>query len=448
MDNRIYSVIENKKRELDSRVLFALSMNEKGFSVGFGKKQNLYQYSNFIKKGLFLLKSIGPRNLKTILNLKKKGHQVSSWDEEGFVQFDEEFTRLRNDNNCLEEIDYLYTWGKDQKKNLSNYFPQFQKKIIPTGHPRFDLLKKENRFFFEGDAKKIKDKYGKFILVTTKFPMGNSVSDNFRTKFKEAQLKSGIKNHFDRSDTIFQKKTMELFIKTLNDLTEKCPDVKIVLRPHPGENILTWHKIFGGYKNIKVIQDQQNTCCWIMASQYLISTNCHTSIESYLLGKQSINFAPIQNKDVEFDIFKKVSHSVESSIELIEIVRNSLKNNYQLSLINVEEDLLLKNIANLKTNSLELMLETINHSLKKINNTEDIKCSFFYFFVFKLLKKIKNFKNNFLADKELMSLSKQKVDYITLEEIKEKVKKYEFKFDLKKVNVSEKYPGVFIFERK
>ena len=36
--------------------------------------------------------------------------------------------------------------------------------------------------------------------------MGNSVSDNFRTKFKEAQLKSGIKNHFDRSDTIFQKK--------------------------------------------------------------------------------------------------------------------------------------------------------------------------------------------------------------------------------------------------
>ncbi|OUU23612.1 MAG: hypothetical protein CBB97_13215, partial [Candidatus Endolissoclinum sp. TMED37] len=335
MDKRIYSVIESKKRELDSRVLFALSMNEKGFSVGFGKKQNLYQYSNFIKKGLFLLKSIGPRNLKTILNLKQKGHQVSSWDEEGFLQFDEEFTRLRNDNNCLEEIDYLYTWGKDQNKNLSNYFPQFQKKIIPTGHPRFDLLKKENRFFFEDDAKKIKDKYGKFILVTTKFPMGNSVSDNFRTKFKEAQLKSGIKNHFDRSDTIFQKKTMELFIKTLNDLTEKCPDVKIVLRPHPGENIFTWHKIFDGHKNIKVIQDQQNTCCWIMASQYLISTNCHTSIESYLLGKQSINFAPIQNKDVEFDIFKKVSHNVESSIELIEIVRNSLKNNYQLSLINV-----------------------------------------------------------------------------------------------------------------
>ena len=40
MSNRIYSVIENKKRELDSRIFFALGMNEKNYSVGFGKKQN------------------------------------------------------------------------------------------------------------------------------------------------------------------------------------------------------------------------------------------------------------------------------------------------------------------------------------------------------------------------------------------------------------------------
>ena len=111
MNERIYSVIENKKRELDSRVFFALAMNEKNYSVGFGKKQNLYQYSNYSKKGLFLLKSIGPRNFEKILNLKKNGHQVSSWDEEGFLQFDDEFTKIRNNKDCLNEIDYLYAWG-------------------------------------------------------------------------------------------------------------------------------------------------------------------------------------------------------------------------------------------------------------------------------------------------------------------------------------------------
>jgi len=445
---RIYSVIESKKRELDSRILFALSMSEQGFSVGFGKKQNLYQYSKYIKKGLFLLKSIGPRNLNAIVNLKKHGHQVSSWDEEGFVQFGEQFTKLRNDNSCLREIDYLYAWGEDQKKNLLNFFPECREKIVPTGHPRFDSLKKENNFIFENDAKKIRDRYGKFVLVATKFPIGNSVIENLRSKHQEAQLKSGIKNDFDRLDKKFQKRTMEILIETLNSLTEKCPDINIILRPHPGENILVWNKIFDKHKNIRVIQDQENTCCWIMASQFLISTNCHTSIESFLLGKQSINFAPVQSKDVEFDIFKKVSHNIESSTELIETVRKSIKNDFHLNFKNVDENYLSKNIANLKVDSFKLMLETIELSLKKIKDTKDLKCSFFYFVIFKLLKKMKNFKNNFFAKKELLLLSEQKVNYISLEEIKEKTKKYAPKFNIKEINISEKYPGIFIFERK
>ena len=202
------------------------------------------------------------------------------------------------------------------------------------------------------------------------------------------------------------------------------------------------------HKKIKVVYDQQNTCSWIMASQYIISTNCHTSMESYLLGKESINFAPIQNKEVEFDIFKKISHNIENPEELIEIVKNSIKNNFQLNSKNIEEDYLLKNISNFKINSFELMEETINHSLKKVENTYDKYCSNFNYLIFRLIKRIRNFKNNFLADKELLALSKQKINFITLEEVKEKVKKYDFRFDIKKTKISEKYPGVFIFERK
>ncbi len=442
MNKRIYSVIENKKRELDSRVFFALAMNEKNYSVGFGKKQNLYQYSNYIKKGLFLLKSIGPRNYDKILNLKKNGHQVSSWDEEGFLLFDDEFTRLRNNKDCLDQIDYLYAWGNIQKENLQRLFPQFQKKIISTGHPRFDLLKKENKFFFEHDAQKIRDKYGKFILVTTKFAMGNAVVD-----WRSRDYKVARSNH-DISDTIFQKKTMESFIKTLISLSEKCPELNIIIRPHPSENLTKWHEIFDNHKKIRVVFDQQNTCCWIMASQYIISTNCHTSMESYLLGKQSINFAPIQDKEVEAEIFKKVSHDIESPKELIEIVSNSIKNNFQLNSKNVEEDYLLNNMSNFKINSFELMQETINHSLKQVENTNDKYCSNLNYLIFRFIKKIRNFKNNFLADKEKLAVSRQKINFITLEEIKEKVQKYDFRFNIKKTKISEKYPGVFIFERK
>ena len=105
-------------------------------------EKQIYINIKLYQKGLFLMKSIGPRNYDKILNLKKNGHQVSSWDEEGFVIFNDEFTKIRNDVRCLKEIDYLYTWGSEQNKIYKMYFPN-SKKIISTGHPRFDLLKRK-----------------------------------------------------------------------------------------------------------------------------------------------------------------------------------------------------------------------------------------------------------------------------------------------------------------
>ena len=170
-------------------------------------------------------------------------------------------------------------------------------------------------------------------------------------------------------------------------------------------------------------------------------------MKSYLLGKQSINFAPVQDKEVEFDIFKKVSHNIESPEELIEIVSNSIKNNFQLNLKNVEEDYLLKNISNLKINSFELMEETINDSLKQIENTNDKYTSHLNYLLFRFIKKIRNFKNNFLADKQLLTLSSQKIDFITLEEINEKLKNMISNLIPKKLKYL-KNTQVYLFLRK
>ena len=57
------------------------------------------------------------------------------------------------------------------------------------------------------------------------------------------------------------KKTMESFIKTLISLSEKCPEINIIVRPHPAENISKWHEIFDNHKKIRVVYDYQNTCC-------------------------------------------------------------------------------------------------------------------------------------------------------------------------------------------
>ena len=128
--------------------------------------------------------------------------------------------------------------------------------------------------------------------------MGNSSIAEIRSKIKKP-------SEFAIKDTNFQQKTMKVFVEFLKVVSKKFPEIKVILRPHPGENISIWRDICQDFENIKVVYDHQNTCSWILASQYIISTNCHTSMEAYLLGKQSINFAPIENKEVEFEIFKK-----------------------------------------------------------------------------------------------------------------------------------------------
>ena len=441
MSNRIYSVIENKKRELDSRIFFALLMNEKGFTVGFGKKQNLYQYSKYLGNGLFMLKSLGERNLQTIINLKKNGHLVSSWDEEGFVTFDEKFTKLRNNVNCLKEIEYLYAWGSKQKKVLQNFLPEFKEKIVSSGHPRFDILKKKYRSFFEYEKNKIINQYGKFVLITTRFPMGNSSIAEIRSKIKKP-------SEFAIKDTNFQQKTMKVFVEFLKVVSKKFPEIKVILRPHPGENISIWRDICQDFENIKVVYDHQNTCSWILASQYIISTNCHTSMEAYLLGKQSINFAPIENKEVEFEIFKKVSHNISKLDDLVNSFSNSLKNDFKIASKDYDIDYLLDNIANHEKDSIELMYQTIKDTLNKILESKDKRHSDINFLIFRIIKKLKNYKNNIFQNKDIKKLSSQKFDILTLDEIKEKVQRYNFRFDIEKILISEKYPGVFIFERQ
>ena len=77
-------------------------------------KSKIYMNILNILKGLFLLKSIGPRNLNIIVNLKNTDIKFQVGMKR-LRPICEQFTRLRNDNSCLREIDYLYAWGEDQK---------------------------------------------------------------------------------------------------------------------------------------------------------------------------------------------------------------------------------------------------------------------------------------------------------------------------------------------
>ena len=58
----------------------------------------------------------------------------------------------------------------------------------------------------------------------------------------------------------------------------------------------------------------------------------------------------------------------------------------------MSKKLFVKKYSNLKINSFELMEETINDSLKQIENTNDKYTSYLNYLLFRFIKKIRNFK--------------------------------------------------------
>ena len=51
---RLYLILESKKRELDSRLLFASKYANDGWSVVIGKKYSIYKYSQYYKRGIII----------------------------------------------------------------------------------------------------------------------------------------------------------------------------------------------------------------------------------------------------------------------------------------------------------------------------------------------------------------------------------------------------------
>ena len=140
MNNRLYCVIETKKRELDSRIYFAIKASSSNWSVVIGKKSALFNNSNLLKKGIYLFKSLGPKNYKNIIKVKKYGHKVVALDEEGLTISNTEFVKKRIYEDCLKNIEFFFMWGEKQKLINSKVYKHYEEKMICSGQSRADIL--------------------------------------------------------------------------------------------------------------------------------------------------------------------------------------------------------------------------------------------------------------------------------------------------------------------
>ena len=276
--------IETISRELDYKVYLAMLLSTKGFQVLVGKKQSIYRLFDKYSDYIYLDKGYH-QDVSDVIYDKIKANNgiILNLDEEGAVDFPNNSTLLnRYSLKMLKVVDKVFLWGKSQKEMINTKHGELTNLSV-TGHPRFLLLK--NKFFglYNDDVASLKNKYGDFILINTNFGFGNNIKGD---ELVEKNYGSRFKNitKIISEDKLKLKAIIELIDKLSNNN-------KIIVRPHPEENIETYYKIYSKNSNVKILREN-SSIPWIMACSKCIHIDCTTGIEAAIIGKRVISYVP------------------------------------------------------------------------------------------------------------------------------------------------------------
>jgi surface carbohydrate biosynthesis protein len=458
---RIYVVIENWKREVDSRIYFASKAVERGFEVYFANKYEIYSNLKNWESGILILKSFGPMNTKFIDEAIKRGHAVISWDEEMFLSTDlDELITRRVYLENLKKIEKFFLVGSREKKFIENKYPLYKEKLFATGHPRQEILKKNNNKIFDKDAELIKNKYGNFILFISSFNALNQLMADYQVdRYFGSLLKEldevTLENYKKRLD--FERINLEFVIKFLKLFSKKFPEKKIIIRPHPGEKINVWENICKELNNVECVFDHIPTNSWMKAADLSINSNCTTFFEAYGMKVKAINLFPAKGFDeMEFPILNTIAEKVTSLEKLFQIIESPENHVFYKSNINLDK--YIENFDEKNCSVNKILDELLNYKNKKIifrDNKINIflkKCNFFvnqYFF-----RIIKNMINRFKKKSEYQTFEQKmikqklppKIDY---KDIKYKYDRLKKELNLTKtIKIRKYFKSLFIFSPK
>ncbi|WP_249872155.1 surface carbohydrate biosynthesis protein [Oceanobacillus saliphilus] len=363
----LFLPIETKVREIDAKLLLAYYAAQENYNVVLGLSELVEEALEFLPKGIFLDKGYSSKDkLRRFKIAKDNGHISVNLEEEGFPLTEKDLYLAKHvDQKSLSILNYEFCWGEVQKNTLTNAYPFVEKKCYITGNPRFDLLKKKYRVLFDDKVAKIKDQYGSFILVNTKFPLYTKAVDDNGTINEKIFNRLG--NVYGENMTNNMLTEYKNFIIMIKEISKRYPKTNIVVRPHPSEKFSVYTQDLMGCKNVFVVQEG-NVINWILASKLIIHSGCTTGVESFLLEKPVVSY--ITTKYAKYDLPNELSIKVYNIRNLFNIIDHDMEN-YKFGDDKFDEEkkitLLSKHYANGDVNySYKIILNILNGII--INN--------------------------------------------------------------------------------
>jgi surface carbohydrate biosynthesis protein len=319
--------VENQVRELDPKLLLACVAAEQGFVSFLGSRTRVdFRVARF-PRSIYLSKSMTPKSTKMFRILRRLGHEVAVWDEEALVYLSpEHYYARRISPKTLPFVSTLFAWGQDNAEMLRMYQGYSGTPIHVVGNPRIDLLRPRLRDYFEPDARRLRERFGKFVLVNTNFSMVNGFLDSLNL-FRQAASPGvepelgaagkGTTREFAAGYAAHKGALFEGFKEFLPVLAEAFPEHTFILRPHPSEKVDTWLEAGGGRDNVQVVHEG-SVIPWLLATEAVVHNGSTTAVEAFVLGVPAISFRPVKAPPYDFDLPNALSHESTTVEELRE----------------------------------------------------------------------------------------------------------------------------------
>ncbi len=294
----IYVKLEVRARELEARLLLALTAAERGHHVLVGDLRALLSHRIWLPPGVYHDKSVTPseRKIRYHAHLRAAGFLITSQDEEHGLRDTsyDEFAGRRFSGVSIGQADAIMTWGDHDASTLRRRYPEHAERIVPTGSPRVDLWRQDMAgLYADMDLPGI-DRSRPYVLFVSnviavkKNPLWEDIRNKRPSYYKGDDDPSEWQRYRDYAAHITYAGEA---VRALRLLARQRPDVQFVIRPHPDEGDGVWDALIGPMPNI-IVERSGGIGRWLHGAAAVIHNSCTTGFEAAVAGVPLISYQP------------------------------------------------------------------------------------------------------------------------------------------------------------
>lgn len=306
----VLTVLDSPRRDFEWRLFLATRLARSGISSAIGSKRAIRSLHGRTKNAILFgrLCSVAGRSKDDLSWVDSFPMRNTKWiflhDEGGIYPeriYDRYVKRGYPEQYFSEPyLSKILFWGERQQQVFAGH--QFSHKFQVVGSPRLDLMRSEYDSFDRIQVLKLKQQYGPYTLICSRFALANKVVDEphpLHRRFRDILGEAALTNDPQSPDVIRQqfarwnKTTHEFadFISAVAELLMRNPRSTFVIRPHPTERATVYDAAFSSFGNA-YIDKSADVRPLIRAANCVIHSECTTGLEAAVNGKPLINFRP------------------------------------------------------------------------------------------------------------------------------------------------------------